>query len=83
MVDFLRFSMLSCHLYINILLFRLILFFLIVLTGTSSTMLNRGGDSGHASLVPSLRGKYSFALDSDIDCSSVDIHCSFKIISLL
>lgn len=46
-------------------------------------MLNRGGDSGHASLVPSLRGKYSFALDSDIDCSSVDIHCSFKIISLL
>lgn len=34
-------------------------------------------------LFPILGRKYSFTPDSDIDCSSVDIACSFKIILLL
>ena len=40
-------------------------------------MLPRGGDSGPAPLAPGLGGKYPFTFHTDIDCSSVDIHCSF------
>ena len=37
-------------------------FLLITLTGTSSKMLNRGGNSGHASLVSNLREKIFYPL---------------------
>lgn len=41
--------------------FFVCLFYIISLAGTSSTMLNKNGESGHCRLVPTLRGKaFSF-----------------------